>query len=274
MNLEPLIALIQVQGLSTHQAELLACARPAIALHLGQAQPGQVGQSRIGGVPDLPTSIAWPQDDRGHEFLCFLLQINLAELPVFAENPFPSQGMLYLFAAEEEAPEQLILYTGSEPLTPAVPPAASQFVTDWYADLIPHQLTFGLFADLPRWATAEQAALCDRLELDENDYDNLTRSIAPDSIGKLLGHVAGIGHDPREDAYVVREVNPEWLYDYEQRGRLDMTGAQRWGNLLQVNSCDEVGLLIGDAGYLQLLVHEDDLQQQDFSRIYVNLESS
>lgn len=48
MNLDPLLALIERQGLSIHQAELLVNVHPAIAfgnseapaVHLGQAQPG------------------------------------------------------------------------------------------------------------------------------------------------------------------------------------------------------------------------------------------
>ncbi|MBE9181178.1 DUF1963 domain-containing protein [Oculatella sp. LEGE 06141] len=274
MNVEPLVSLIQAQGLAAYQTELLAHVRPAIALHLEPAQPGQVGHSRIGGVPDLPASIAWLQDDRLNKYLCFLLQINLADLPVFAESPFPRQGMLYLFADEDGEPEQVVLYTGSESLTPALLPNEAEFVTDWYVDLIEHQLTFTLFADLPRWATDDYQALCDRLQLNENSYDDLIHAIDTNSIGKLLGHVAGIGHDPREDAYIVREINPNLIYDYQQRSKLDMTGARRWCNLLQVNSSQAVDLLFGDSGYLQLLVHDHDLQRQDFSRVYINLESS
>jgi hypothetical protein len=274
MNFEPLIALIQSQGLSAHQSDLLANIRLAIGIHLERSQLRSIGQSRIGGVPDLPASIAWPQAERWHQYLCFLLQINLAELPVFPDNPFPDRGMLYLFAAEDREPEQFMIYTGNEPLAPALPPETTEFVTDWYEDLVPHKLTFTLFADLPRWATTDYDTLCDRLQSDSDCYEELTRVLSENSIGKLLGHVSGIGHDPREDAHVVKEINPDWLYDYEQRSTLDLSGSQHWRNLLQVNSSDAVNLMFGDAGYLQLLAHDNDLKRQDFSRIYVNLESS
>jgi len=73
---------------------------------------------------------------------------------------------------------------------------------------------------------------------------------------------------------VVNEVNPDWLYDYEQRHNLNMQGADHWRNLLCIDSSRAVNLMIGDAGYLQLLVHDDDLQRQDFSRLYIDFESS
>lgn len=78
-------------------------------------------------MPDLPASIAWPQDDQ-HKYLCFLLQINFAELPTFPENLFPKRGMLYLFASEDS--EQFKVYTGSELLAPAQLLETAQFVTD------------------------------------------------------------------------------------------------------------------------------------------------
>jgi hypothetical protein len=150
-------------------------------------------------------------------------------------------------------------------------------VSDWYDGLVPHRLRFDLVADVPRWATEDFYALLQSLDGADDEEDalgDLGHAISANTAGKLLGHAAGIGHDPREDAYVVREENPTWLYDYEKRGTLDMTRAAHWQNLLQVDSTIEVDLMFGDAGYLQVLVHADDLQRQDFSRVYVNLESS
>jgi uncharacterized protein YwqG len=53
-----------------------------------------------------------------------------------------------------------------------------------------------------------------------------------------------------------------------------MSGALHWQNLLQIDSSRRVNLMIGDVGYLQLLVHHEDLKSLNFSRIYVTLESS
>ncbi len=276
MNFEQLTTLIDQHGLSKHQDAILASVRPAISLSLGEAEPGQNGQSRIGGVPDLPLSILWPKDPLMNRYLCFILQINLAQLPTFPANPFPQQGMLYLFADENENyAEQLVFYDGSEPLQPAYLPEDAQFITNWYENLVTHRLKLDLLPDIPRWATNDFYELCDRLKLDnELKLNDLGRTLSQNSIGKLLGHVSGIGHDPREDAYLVKEVNPKWLYNYEQRRTLDMTRAQSWHNLLEVESSTSVDLMFGDAGYLQILIHREDLKQHDFSKVYVNLESS
>lgn len=183
--------------------------------------------------------------------------------------------MLYVFASEsEDSAEQLVFYDGSEPLEPAYLPEDTHFITDCYDKLVTHRLEFELFPDIPRWATNDFYELCERLNLDELKLNDLCRTLSKNSIGKLLGHASGIGHDPREDAYIVREVNPEWLYNYEQRQTLDMTHAQNWHNLLEVESSRAVDLMFGDAGYLQVLIHGEDLKRPDFSTVYVNLESS
>lgn len=279
MDLKSLITLIQEYGLSAYQTDLLENVRPAIALHLEPLQERQPGQSRIGGLPDLPDSVSWPQDRYSGDYLDFLLQINLAELPIFPDNPLPQQGMLYLFNTDSlaELPDPFVVYGGDEPLVPASLPEGAEFAVDWYRDVIEHRLTFSLFADLPRWATSDHEAICDRLELDEDSYNDLTRALDGRSMGKLLGHVAGIGHDPRERAYLTCEVEPDQLSNLptdEQRHQLAIGGARQWCNLLQVDSTKAINLLFGDSGYLQLLVHEADLHRQNLSRIYMNLESS
>lgn len=277
MDLERLERLIRDHGLEAHRDALVAAARPAVFLRLGEAGQGTAGESRIGGIPDLPDSLPWPMDPRLNRSLSFLLQINLAEVPPFAGNPLPTAGMLYLFADEnEDAAEQVILYRGSEPLRPRAPAPGTEFVTDWFDELVPHRLRFELAADIPRWATEDFYALLQSVDAEdeEDGLSDLGSAVSAGAVGKLLGHASGIGHDPREDAYVVREENPAWLYDYEKRGTLDMSRAARWTNLLEVDSADAVDLMFGDAGYLQVLVHADDLQRQDLSRVYVNLQSS
>ncbi|HEY0739234.1 MAG TPA: YwqG family protein [Herpetosiphonaceae bacterium] len=275
MDVAHFIRLIDEHGLSDHQVAILDTVRPAIFLRLGSAEQGQLGQSRIGGVPDLPTSLAWPENPRQGGYLAFLLQINLAELPVFSGNPLPRRGMLYLFADEsEDYSDQLIVYLGNEQLQPRRLPDDAELIIDWYDDLVPHQLTFLLAPDVPRWATSDYEDLSTLLDDDELALNDLGRALSDGSIGKLLGHVSGIGHDPRGDAYVVREVNPDWIYNYEQRGTLDMSQARSWHNLLEIDSSHAVDLMFGDAGYLQVLIHGEDLIRQNFSRVYVNLESS
>jgi hypothetical protein len=275
MDTEQLEDLVRGHGLWEHREAILAASRPAIYMYLGAAGQGETGRSRIGGIPDLPASLPWPRDPLGRH-LRFILQVAFAHLPEYPGSPLPVRGMLYLFADDmEHRAEQVVVYTGSEPLWPRHADPGAEFVTDWYDGLVPHRLEFQLAADVPRWATSDFHALCEALGPDGEDrLGDLASELSEDSVGRLLGHVAGIGVDPREDAYVAREVNPAWVYDYAKRAALDMSRAASWHNLLEVDSSRAVNLAFSDSGYLQVLVHEDDLRRQDFSRVYVNVESS
>jgi uncharacterized protein YwqG len=73
-----------------------------VTTHAHPYQTMPVGKSRIGGWPDLPTSIEWPcWRDKP---LAFLAQINLAELTRFkCCQVLPKSGHLYFFYDSEQS---------------------------------------------------------------------------------------------------------------------------------------------------------------------------
>lgn len=280
MDATSLRDLIRHHGLEKIEGEILAAARPGVALLLGDG-PGGPGESRVGGPPDLPRALEWPLTVDG-EALAFLLQLNLAGVPALPESPLPARGMLFVFVGLDEpatdVEHRIVLYTGDELLEPRTPPNGPP-ASETFAGLRPRRLRLASFADIPRWATSDYEALTEDLDDEDRDaYDDLEKSLSRpggrSAVGQLLGHAAGIGHDPREDAYVVRDVNAAWLYDYGKRAGLDMGLARRWRNLLRLNSSRELNLTIWDAGYLNFLVREDDLAALDFGRVYAAVESS
>ena len=268
---------ITAQELDAHAEAIMASARIAVALEIGEKSSGASGESRFGGAPDLPLSIAWPRDENGGA-LAFLAQINLAEIGELEENPLPPRGMFYVFLGLDEPAtdvlHRIFIYEGDEPLETVIAPDQSEFIDDVYLDLPPHRLILRPRAEAPRWSTNDYEALS--LEMDEDEQNALEMLVprSPNEIGQLLGHARGIGHDPREDAFVVRECDPVWLYDYPRRAKLDLSGANHWLSLLQLHSMEAVGFGVWDAGYLQFLISHDDLRALNFSRVYAHVESS
>lgn len=277
MDQEKLRSLIKEHKLSDFQSEIIANARPAVYISLDEAEQGEIGRSRIGGTPDLPPSIPWPNEPNWG-YRCFLLQINFAELPKFESSPFPDTGMLYLFVNEGESDaDQVIFYNGEESLQATVAPDADEMLTDWYDEVVVHTLKLEAGLDIPHWSSdafEEMESLLGGSNENSDRLDELSRALSKGSVGRLLGYDEGIGQDVKENAYVVREHNSKWLYDYEQRKQIDMTGARKWRNLLLLYSNWEIELVFGDSGYLEVLVHADDLKSMDLSRAYVTLESS
>lgn len=76
--------------------------KPAILLHRPIRPEPSKTRSKLGGLPNLPKSHAWPVGlpaEGGNQRLPlhFIAQIDCGELPA-QENPLPTQGMLFFFA--------------------------------------------------------------------------------------------------------------------------------------------------------------------------------
>jgi uncharacterized protein YwqG len=71
-------------------------ARPSVRLIADSAVPVEADASRLGGLPDLPSSTSWPRDDDGP--LSFIAQVNLADVaPYDSEGVLPRDGLLSFF---------------------------------------------------------------------------------------------------------------------------------------------------------------------------------
>lgn len=96
---EALDALIDSNHLQHRRAEIEGFLDTAILLrtHAAEEENLALGQSKIGGSPDLPEGWAFPLFDG--KPVAFLAQVNLAEIPeTIRKNPLPSVGVLYLFS--------------------------------------------------------------------------------------------------------------------------------------------------------------------------------
>lgn len=202
--------LIDEHSLTDHTAAILAQLRPAVYLTLGETGEG-LSKSRIGGHPDLPADLEWPRDEDS-ALMTPLLQLNLRDIPAFAGSPFPAEGMLSAFVGLDESASDvshhIVLFSNPDQLKRRDLPE-ERTVNYVFSEMTPHHLTLTLGLDLPRWETAQEQALTQGMESEqENAYSDLVRALEPEgTLGRLLGYASGIGQDTREDAYVVREAD-------------------------------------------------------------------
>ena len=279
MQLPEVGAALERSGLEAIKDRVLARCRPCAWLILGEPGEGPTGGSRVGGRPDAPPGTEWPLSPEGKP-LAFVMQVALSD------PALPLAGLLSVFMDEFAGgfalPHRLWLTPPGASLRPLAPPSAVE--NDLFGNLQPHGLALHAGLDVPRWDTNDYAAVVDGLTEDEqNAYnEDFTWALEPigqaRTIGKLFGHVAGIGSDPREDAVVWDEA-PDRMYDGAftrdiRRASREGARERQWTNLLMIDSCQAIDLCIGDSGYLQLMIKDAMLAHGDLSQTYGQLESS
>ena len=289
-------------GVSEHADALLPFARTClVAASKLPEGPGGLGASRLGGTPDLPTSIPWPTHEGAR--MAFVAQLDLSSLPPGWIDDLPSRGWLYLFVATLAPAWDLVhavrwfdgdrsaLQATSAPAGPHTPP-------DQPASYVPHQLSFEATFSLPATRAEEALGLEEfTLESLENAEGTSLGGHAPSWSGKSPGYAAhlsksGLGAIVHRTHFASVE---DLARDLARHGRKDRETIERsqeqlarfladraaheaemsrWHRLFTVRSHRAADMQWWDAGSLQLVIHEDDLRARRFDRTHLTVLSS
>ena len=237
------------------------------------AGPAALGESKFGGIPDLPPGIKWPH--AADKPLGFIAQIDCATLRRFLPaNPWQAGGTLFFFydfietpwADEEAVPHHATLYVGDRSrLAPAVLPDS---VSRDQILLPEFPVDFATIPTLPGYDTPEMEAL-GLTEREGQAYSEFRAAVdlKLGGIGpqhQLGGFPANVQGDVRaefEVYSVTRGRNPN-QNDWESAGQR----ATRWELLLQVDTDADLNVMWGDAGMIYWGLRREDLMAARFDR--------
>lgn len=234
----------------------------------------KLGQSKIGGQPDLPKNTEWFKEDNGQP-LSFIAQINLAELTYLDEiKELPASGCLYFFYSADQSawgfdPKdkdkfKVFFYEGD---VSNLERRGFPETLDESARYKPCKLSFNMSASLPNWG---QDYVADRLNKDEMDkYFDITEE---EGSNKLLGHADNI-QNPME---LECELVTNGLYCGDATGYNDPKAKaleknkDNWILLFQVDSnYKEAGMMWGDMGRLYFWIKKEDLTNKRFDKCWL-----
>lgn len=231
----------------------------------------KLGQSKIGGQPDLPENVDWFKEDNGKS-LSFIAQINFSETKALDNTGLlPKRGIVYFFySAEQEAwgfdPKdkdkfKVYYFDGDENTL-----TRKEFPADLgqYSKFNPCKLSYASSMSLPNW---EQENLTGRLK--DNEQDAYWRLSSPEGeINKLLGHSDNIQGPMEEDCQLVTNG----LYCGDPSGYNDPRAdalrkdSGKWRLLFQIDSINIAGMIWGDVGRLYFWIKEEDLKDRAFDK--------
>lgn len=270
---EELVEIINHYGLADKQA-IIETVRPSIKITTTRCNQNQIkiGESRMGGEPDLPVNFVWPEwqipaDDTSYGWpesnrttptpLDFIAQINLSELASYpGSEQLPKNGFLYFFylidsrawgiSTRDKGSSSIAYFPGSSlELSRQSPPENVTNLTH------PSSVVFETI-----WSIEDSLIVTDE---DFEAYCKLKERLEPSDTAtnhRLLGNCHTIQGPMKEDCEAMSVLlNPE-----EESKDL-------WHLLLQVDSDDAgPGWGWGDAGHIYFWITRRDLQTLSFDK--------
>lgn len=239
-----------------------------------------VGTSKLGGVPDLPPEVNWPE--RKDLPQSFIAQIHLNDVRPYDTNKLlPQDGMLWFFYDAQqqtfgEAPTDLggwrVIFMNDN-LTrlqrhsaPAKLPASSQFRACSINFASEITLSQQPQLEIPNfdWTDAEQKKYEELLSTFPTAADHAAMH------HRLLGYPDTIQDDMRLQCQLashgITDANDPRMAEVSK-------GAMDWQLLLQVDSDENASMRWGNAGMLYYWIKSADLQARSFDTTWLVLQS-
>jgi uncharacterized protein YwqG len=242
------------------------------------------GESKLGGLPDLPVGKDWPRTRAGKP-MAFVAQLNFTELPDFAGTMLlPSRGILFFFYEPSQgdwgtAPEvsdrwtTFLIDNPQANLRKTVPPE----------DLAPEfrfsscKVKFSKELTLPPLDSFEFEAmkLGDEFQEDYFDLLNALSSIQGGTDEEPVHRLFGFPDQIRRNVGLDAEMGRTGLYEGSGPFMSDAQSlkvereARKWLVLLQVDSDPLSEMTWGNYGRLYFLIRGEDLRAFDFSRAWL-----
>ena len=272
--------LLEHEGLGRLVERLRERVRPALRVTTRPASSElALGQSRIGGTPDLPADIAWPE----HASLpmMFLAQLDLGEIRRSSpDSLLPATGHLWFFYSlaqpwgfdPKDAGASRVLYRpDGASLTRSEPPGGLPEGARFPACAV----SFEAYDDVPDIEDADADGSFDDDETDRYiEIRSYLASGGEDASHKLFGFADTIQSSMELECQLVTNgiyCGDSSGYEGPQAKALE-AGQSEWRLLLQLDSDEHAEMMWGDAGRLYFWIRETDLRTQRFDASWLILQ--
>lgn len=300
MNIEELKNKLDKNGLGKYFDKLKPLLRNTIRLYQEVIDEDKIsiGQTKIGGRPDLPKEISWvtetnivettekkfiifntKKEETVTKPLSFIAQINLSETAQFdTENLLPKTGLLYFFySAEQEVwgfdfkdkNKFKVIYWNGDFTTLK----RTEFPTNLseYSCFKPCSVEIKSEISLPSCGHEVYEDFAD------GEDDKFWEEVYNDgNLNKLLGYSDNIQNEMELEC----ELVTNGLYCGDPTGYNDPKAKElepnaiNWRLLLQIDSNEENEMMWGDCGRLYFWIKKEDLLNKNFEKSWFSLQCS
>ncbi|MCL2827921.1 MAG: YwqG family protein [Oscillospiraceae bacterium] len=230
-----------------------------------------LGESKIGGFPQLPPNFEWPKFNS--KPLAFLAQLNLEQIAKYdTQKLLPATGMLYFF------------HEGGEKVWGFDPKDKGGFKVAYYDGDMSELTNIPLPNDLEDYLKFSPCKLefscgksypIDLYGLDDEFFDTITEYLEG-TINKLFGYPDLI----QGDIFLESQLVTNGLYcgspaGYNNPKAKDLEqGASEWVLLFQLDSDDNANMMWGDVGRIYFTIKKQDLKNKAFDASWSSFQCS
>ncbi len=282
--LKPIEEIIQKNKLNNIQTDLLALGKKTVGFTLaGEEDYQKIGNSRFGGMPDLPLSLVYPtfKYEKTNYKYEFIAQVNCQEI-AHLQDYMPRTGMLYFFLSslhffgfEDKFKLVQVLYFAGEKET-LISGKNLQFSNEDYYEMTGDGCYAGLKVTEKEMVTFPYFySFQSNLHILKGRSEELEKALNANN--KLRNNIENKFNDQVEmlnkadfeiNGYVfTQHESPELQAALSKKGE-----PQDWITLLKVTSQGDFQW--GDAGDLAFVIHKSDLLKKNFSNVFCTMESS
>ncbi|WP_428232714.1 YwqG family protein [Flavobacterium sp.] len=300
MNIEEFKNKLEINGLGQYFDRLKPLLRNTIRLYQKKTDETaiKVGETKIGGRPDLPKEISWATETNIIETiekkflifnskkelkttkpLSFIAQINLSETSTFdKEDLLPKTGLLYFFySAEQEVwgfdhkdknKFKVIYWNGD----------SSELKRIDFPNNLPHYSCYkSCSVEMKSEVSIPSYGQEVYEDFEDGEDDMFWEEVYNDgNLNKLLGYSDNI----QDEMELECELVTNGLYCGDPSGYNDPrakaleANAKNWLLLLQIDSNEESEMMWGDCGRLYFWIKKDDLLKLNFDKSWISLQCS
>ncbi len=273
-------------GLKKASKFVCSCASECIRLKTTRTKEEEImiGESKIGGHPDLPENVEWPNING--VLLSFLAQINLKDLNNFEKcKDLPESGWLYFFyefdheaygydPQDKNAWRVLYIDASAEKLSRRNHPEVTKQSSTIYSSC---KINFYKALSVPGWESV-QCTVRGEDEKGREKYEEFLDSISEsdpcDKKHQLFGFPMEVQGDMRGECELysrgldynkVQTLRKSEIKDIEKN-------ALKWCLLFQFDSDENAEMMWMDAGRLYFWIKPEDLRNRNFNKIWMILQ--
>lgn len=284
---EALSAAIARHGLQEHAGLLRSAAAPAIGFQTTPAPDEDIpiGTTKFGGLPDLPADMPWPAT-HGRP-LAFLAQINLADMPAeqIDDWPLPRAGLLSFWFDDAAQPWGYDPKHAGGYQVHLLPTAGAALARRPYPEFTPGDFAetpIGVWEPYPTCTVdAKPIVTIQTSVLDPNAPDDLwdaaiaLRTELHGEQGQGAHRLLGAPDVVQNPMEIECQLASNGVYcggatpdADDARLRELARGVVDWRLLLQLDTDDNPEWMWGDMGCLYFWIRKQDLERQDFSKVW------